>query len=35
VPHANDLLFYRKLDDHLRIERVLHGVREVDNLMRE
>jgi toxin ParE1/3/4 len=35
MPHANYLIFYRELDDHVRIERVLHGARDVGNLMRE
>jgi toxin ParE1/3/4 len=34
MPHANYLIFYRELEDHIRIERVLHGARDLGDLMR-
>ncbi len=33
MPHGNYLIFYRELDDGVRIERILHGARDVGSLI--
>jgi len=30
LPHGNYLIFYREQDSQLRIERILHGARDID-----
>jgi plasmid stabilization system protein ParE len=35
VPHGGYLIFYRALNSEIRIERILHGARDIQQLMDE
>ena len=35
IPHGNYLLFYTVIDGAVRIERILHGVREIGRLLKD
>ena len=35
VPHGDYLIFYRALNSETRIERILHGARDIQRLMDE